>query len=284
MITQLQRILSPGNLTVLLQPIFEILPQGVRLHELEGLVRGPKGTHVESAEVLFEYVRRKGKEIAVDRACVEAILKAARQLPGSPRIGINVTASTLGNDPQFPYFLRAAAESHHVSLDRVTIEIVEHAPFWDGGTFLGALDKLRDFGVRIALDDIGVGQSNYRMILDCHPNCFKVDRYIVQGCSRDSQRRAVLSSIVRLARGFSAHVVAEGVEELADFEAAAAAGVDLIQGFLFAYPMTAELLIESGLLDSSRTPLKIPVDGDSGLMPNHTIVPQQFGHSESVAF
>jgi EAL domain-containing protein (putative c-di-GMP-specific phosphodiesterase class I) len=257
------------------------MAHGVRLHELEGLVRGPSGTHVESAEVLFEYVRRKGKEIAVDRACVEAILKSAWQLPGSPRIGINVTASTLGNDPQFPSFLRVAADFHQVSLDRITIEIVEHTPFWDGGTFLGALDKLRDYGVRIALDDIGVGQSNYRMILDCHPHCFKVDKYIVQGCSTDPQRRAVLSSIVRLARGFSAHVVAEGVEEIADFEAATAAGVDLIQGYLFAYPMTPELLRESGLLNAS-TPLKIPVDGYTGVMPNHTVVQKPSGIAEPV--
>jgi predicted signal transduction protein with EAL and GGDEF domain len=91
----------------------------------------------------------------------------------------------------------------------------------------------------------------------------------------------VLSSIVRLARGFSAHVVAEGVEEIADFEAATAAGVDLIQGYLFAYPMTPELLRESGLLNSS-TPLKIPVDGYTGVMPNHTVVQKPSAIAEPV--
>jgi EAL domain-containing protein (putative c-di-GMP-specific phosphodiesterase class I) len=209
--------------------------------------------------VLFEYVRRKGKESKLDRACVTAILESAKALPINLRIGINVTASTLGNDPEFPLFVRAEAKRMQISTSRITIEIVEHAPFWDGGTFLRALDSLRNLGIRIALDDIGMGQSNYRMILDCHPDYFKVDRYVVQGCGTDAQRRAVLSSALRLAQSFSAHVIAEGVEEVSDFQAVSNVGVDYVQGYLLARPLTVEALLESGVLTNGLTQ-RIPVD------------------------
>jgi EAL domain-containing protein (putative c-di-GMP-specific phosphodiesterase class I) len=93
--------------------------------------------------------------------------------------------------------------------------------------------------VRIALDDIGLGQSNYRMILETRPHYFKLDRFLVEGCSRDSDRRAVLESIVRLAAAFDSRVVAEGPGSLEDIETVRQIGVDLIQGFLLSRPLEA---------------------------------------------
>jgi EAL domain-containing protein (putative c-di-GMP-specific phosphodiesterase class I) len=61
--TLLHDILSPGGLTILFQPIFEIAGGETVLFALEALARGPKDSNVEPANVLFEYVRRKGKEI-----------------------------------------------------------------------------------------------------------------------------------------------------------------------------------------------------------------------------
>jgi EAL domain-containing protein (putative c-di-GMP-specific phosphodiesterase class I) len=104
-----------------------------------------------------------------------------------------------------------------------------------------------------------MGQSNYRMILDCHPDYFKVDRYVVQGCGTDAQRRAVLSSALRLAQSFSAHVIAEGVEEVCDFQAASNVGVDYVQGYLLARPLTVEALLESGVLTNGLTQ-RVPVE------------------------
>jgi EAL domain-containing protein (putative c-di-GMP-specific phosphodiesterase class I) len=271
-ITQLERLLLPGSLKVVFQPVFQVLQHGVKVIELEGLIRGPRGTHVESPDVLFEYVRRKGKESKLDRACTTAILEATGQLNTNLRIGINVTAATLGNDLEFPSFVRSEAERYRIATSRITIELVEHAPFWDGGIFLQALEALRNMGIRIALDDIGMGQSNYRMILDCHPDYFKVDKYVVQGSGADVQRRAILASALRLAHSFSAHVVAKGVEDVSDFQAIVAIGIDYMQGYLLAQPMTVEALLQSGLLNMS-VPQRFPVDGSpSELRTNQSIL------------
>src|ERR1051325_4047429 len=65
-------ILEPDALTVLFQPILEYRAGQWHLHALECLVRGPKGTNLEPANVLFEYARRKHAEGLVDRACVRS--------------------------------------------------------------------------------------------------------------------------------------------------------------------------------------------------------------------
>jgi EAL domain-containing protein (putative c-di-GMP-specific phosphodiesterase class I) len=248
----LDAILEPGGLTVHFQPILELRDGGRRVYGLECLIRGPKGTNLESADVLFDYVRRKREESLVDRACVKAAFENARELPGRPQLSINVHASTLGRDHEFLVFLGDVADVNAISLREVTVEIVEHAPPWDGRSFLGALEGLRRIGVRIGLDDVGLGQSNYRMILDCRPDYFKVDRYFALGCAKDPYRQAVMQSIHELARRFGGRVVAEGVENTEDLAAIQDIGIDLVQGYLFARAAPLQDLLASGLLAPER--------------------------------
>lgn len=238
----LDSILDPGGLTVLFQPIVELDGPAPRLHAMEALVRGPHGTNLESADVLFEYVRRKHEEVVVDRACVEAIFSAADRLPEAVGLSLNVHASTLSRDLEFLPFLGAAAASHGIEFTRLIVEIVEHAPPWDGPPFLAALDGLRQIGVRIALDDVGLGQSNYRMILDSKPDYFKIDRYFVKGAHADFYRQAVLDSVYRLAHEFGARVVAEGVEDAIDLATLRSLGIGLVQGNFFSQPRPLALL------------------------------------------
>ena len=254
----LDQILEPGGLTVHFQPILELRDETRRLYGLECLIRGPKGTNLESADVLFDYVRRKREESLVDRACVKAAFESARHVPGQPQLSINVHASTLGRDHEFLVFLGDVADVNAISLNDVTVEIVEHAPPWDGRSFLGALEGLRRIGVRIGLDDVGLGQSNYRMILDCRPDYFKVDRYFALGCAKDPYRQAVLESIHELARRFGGRVVAEGVEQQEDLAAIQAIGIDLVQGFLFSPAAPLPALIEAGLIQPARKDAEAP--------------------------
>ncbi len=232
----MDRILEPGALSVRFQPVYEVHARVILAHYVECLIRGPLGTSAESPEILFEYARKKNREAEVDRRCVSVILEAAPTLPAHVRIGINVHASTLALDQGFVEFLLAEARRSSVETDRLVVEIVEHAPPWDVCAFRAALEALRDLGAAIALDDVGLGHSNFMMILECRPNYFKIDRYFVQGARTDIYRQAVLSSVAQLALPFDAQVVAEGVETEADLEAVRQAGINLVQGYLFGQP------------------------------------------------
>ncbi|MEW6206801.1 MAG: EAL domain-containing protein [Acidobacteriota bacterium] len=240
------------SLSVLFQPIFEIRDGSWRLHALESLARGPRQTPMESADVLFEYARREQQEVRIDRACIRVAFRTAAELPGPPPLSINVHASTLELDADFPLFLESAARRFSIPLARLTVEIVEHVPFWDGARFLEAIERVRRMGARIAMDDFGMGHSNYRMILSCRPDYFKIDRSLVKGACADFYQRAVLESVSQLAQRVGARVVAEGVEDCEDLNTILALGINLVQGYLFARPLSVSELIESDLLDDYR--------------------------------
>lgn len=241
----LEEILGPSGLTVLVQPIVRVSAHERRLLGVECLSRGPKGTLFERPDVLFDYVRRKKAELAVDRKVVELALQVCSRIPDPIRVSINVHASSLGRDQEFSSYLQQHAARVGFKMSRLTIEIVEHAPMWNKPQFLQTVGQLQRLGVMIALDDVGAGQSNYHMILDAAPNCFKVDAFIVKDIHSDPRRRAIVASIVKLASELGGHVVCEGIENERDLGALVEVGVTFMQGYLFSPPVTVEQLLSS---------------------------------------
>jgi EAL domain-containing protein (putative c-di-GMP-specific phosphodiesterase class I) len=242
----LETILEPGTLGVEFEPLLELRDAGRRVHGVECLVRGPRGTNLEPTGVLLEYARRKHEEPRVDRACALAALEAARHVPDALRVFLNVHASTLERDPEFVPFLADEADARSIRLGRLALELNEHGGPWIGPGFREALDTLRHIGVSLALDDVGRGHAGYRLIADSRPAYLKVDGSFVRGCRSDYYRLAVLESLQSLAQRVGSRVVATGMEDEADLVALRGLGVDLFQGRLVAPPILADQLEASG--------------------------------------
>jgi len=248
----LERILDPQELSVRFQPIFRVNGNDRSVDSLEALIRGPQGTNFESAEIMLDYARRKRAEAEIDRSCIKAICKVAMNLPTAFRINVNVHASTLGQDPGFVDFFHTQLKKYSLGPWRFVVEIIEHAPACNIPALLYNLNCFRDAGIRIALDDVGLGHSNYRMILDCNPDYFKIDAYFVRGVSADTKRRAVIESIVALSRSMGAQVVAEGPETKEELRVLQETGVELVQSNLLCEAMPLFGLQATGLLDISN--------------------------------
>ncbi len=105
----MERVLEPGAITAMFQPIVSILEEEPRIVAVEGLARGPKGSTLESPDILFEFARRKNEESIVDRAAISSILREARKLPSDLLLHLNVHASTLGRDGRFAEFVKKSA-------------------------------------------------------------------------------------------------------------------------------------------------------------------------------
>lgn len=237
----LDDLLAPGGLRTVFQPIYRVTPErSFELLALECLTRGPRGSTVERPDILFEYARRKREEESVDRAAVRTALETVQELPKTLRFSVNVHASTLGREEGFVSDLIETAGELEFDLERLIVEVVEHTPYLDRGIYLQSLERLRKLGVGIALDDLGLGQSNFRMILDTAPDLLKLDRYLVRGCGEEPGRRAVLESISLLGQRIGAGIVAEGVEEPSELRTVLSLGIDGIQGFLLSGPVAAD--------------------------------------------
>ena len=247
----LSRLRESGAIRVEFQPIFKVVPDRVELYAVEALARGPRDTNRERPEVLFEYARRTGVESEIDLVCITEAFDAYNVLPGQPLLSINVHGATLAGVDHFSDRILSSAKAHGIAPDRLMFEVLEYRAPWAIETFLSTLEQLREAGVRIAVDDFGLGASNYQMIVDCHPDHLKIDRHVVLGCSDDRWRRAVLESIATLGRACGATPIAEGVETRADLETLLDVGIDTVQGWLFAHSTPPQELADSPLFNRS---------------------------------
>jgi len=254
--TLFDQLVQPGVITVEFQPILDVRNGHTSLYAFEALARGPVGTSLARPDVLFEYARRKGEESRLDLVVIREVFTAARTLLCEPCISINIHGSTLGNIENFAEKFVTSAEAHGIDPKRLMLEIVEHRAPWTLDTFRNTIDQLRNAGVRIAVDDLGIGASNFRMIVDCRPDHLKVDRYIVDGCSNDRFRAAVLESIVTLATACGAAPIAEGIETADDLAQVTQLGIHLLQGWYYATSMPAHLAADWAFRQPERIAMK----------------------------
>jgi EAL domain-containing protein (putative c-di-GMP-specific phosphodiesterase class I)/CheY-like chemotaxis protein len=234
----LRQLLRKGGIVPLVQPIFELDGNARKLAGVECLSRGPRGTPFHRADAIFSYARHKKVEHIVDQHCISVALEAASALPEPIRLSLNVHASTLGRCSDFCGWLCSTAAKNSIDTQRLTIEIVEHVPVWDKSEFFQTLAALREAGMRIAMDDVGLGHSNFQMMVDVKPDYFKLDRYFVHGCHRDKSHKAVVASVAKLAEELGSSVVAEGIEDPADLKILQDLGITLVQGFMFCRPIS----------------------------------------------
>ncbi|MFM8857751.1 MAG: EAL domain-containing protein, partial [Actinomycetota bacterium] len=109
----------------------------------------------------------------------------------------------------------------------------------DDGRAARALRSLRRRGVRLCLDDFGAGTSSLTSLTSCPVDFVKLDGTLVHGLGEGSHDESIVRSVIQLAHGFDASVIAESVSTPLQVERLIALGCDLVQGFHIAKPLPA---------------------------------------------
>ncbi len=131
------------------------------------------------------------------------------------------------------------------------IEVTESTFIGDSEAARDMLLGLRRLGIRVALDDFGTGFSSLAYLQKLPIDVLKVDRCFVAGLAAGGASGRIVDTVVRLAHGLGARVVAEGVETQAQLEALRKLGCDSVQGFLLGRPQPADDI--TALLQRTQT-------------------------------
>lgn len=109
---------------------------------------------------------------------------------------------------------------------------------------LNTFARLHEIGVRLAIDDFGIGYSSFASLKHLNVDCLKIDKYFVADMFTDETSRHLIASMIDLGHVLGHEIVAEGVETTEQLYTLKELGCNTIQGFLFAKPMTPEQLTE----------------------------------------
>jgi len=121
--------------------------------------------------------------------------------------------------------------------DQLIFEVTEGHLVEDVDKILARMHELAALGIRFSIDDFGTGYSSLAYLNRMPLYELKIDRSFVQGLPDDMHARGIVETVLSIARNFSLHVVAEGVETQAQADYLHKSGCPSLQGYLYARPV-----------------------------------------------
>jgi PAS domain S-box-containing protein len=223
---RLNDIVATGRIPVALQPIVDLATGG--LYGVEALARFADN---RAPDLWFGEAHAVGRGVELELIALRCALECLPALPEPVRLSVNASPA-LALDGRFRELLERQP------VDRITVEITEHAAVALYDELRAALLPLRSRGLAVAVDDAGAGYASFTHVLQLRPDVIKLDRSWLHDIPNDAARRTLVTAIVLLALDLGAAVTAEGVEQLDQLAAITQLGVDHAQGYYFARPST----------------------------------------------
>jgi diguanylate cyclase (GGDEF)-like protein len=236
---ELHELVREGRISTLFQPIVDPRSRGVC--GFEALTRGPSDSWLHSPQNLFEAARRAGLKLELDFLCMQSAFKRFVASRVAGKLFVNVSPDTIYEEPDFAQRFLDAARSVGLAADRCVMELTEESLLDDYARLRSTLQRLRDAGCAIAIDDLGAGSSGLRTWSELKPDYVKIDRYFVSGIDADPTKLEFVRSMLDMGRAMGCRVIAEGVETERECRELVDLGLDRLQGNLFGRPSTAPM-------------------------------------------
>jgi EAL domain-containing protein (putative c-di-GMP-specific phosphodiesterase class I) len=230
---RIRHALEGGILSMAFQPILNI--EDHVLAGLEALARFDT-TPPRPPDVWFEEAGRVDLQEPLELMAAALSLAHLDLLPQGAFLSINVSPATILS----PVF-RDALGDH--AMERVVLEVTEHAPVADYQILQQALHWFRAKGGRLAVDDAGAGFASLRHILSLEPDFIKIDISLTRDIHKDDARRALARALISFAKEIGATIIAEGIETDLERDALRTSGVRYGQGYLLGRPAPLNTMI-----------------------------------------
>lgn len=229
------------DLTVCFQPIVELSSRTIK--SVEALARW---RHPELGALIPEQFLAIARECGLGDAIESRVRSLALEQMSPSLAAGDVESLSINIQPVdlatrgFAAALLEQFSKFNVSTTQIWIEVTETERLTSRNTVRENLEVLSEAGVRIALDDYGVGYSNVQRLAELPIQRVKIDKSIVGNVEQDAKYAGVFRSSVQLARALGADVVAEGVETIGQLDESKRQGCNFVQGYLFFKPMPAD--------------------------------------------
>ncbi|MCM2314686.1 MAG: EAL domain-containing protein [Thermoanaerobaculia bacterium] len=251
----LRRAITGREFVVFYQPVMSL--RTGRVSGMEALVRwqhphlgllGP-ATFIPIAEGsgLMDEIG----EIVLRAAAIQA---RAWQLAGFTGLGlaVNLSARQL-HDPTLDDRVARILEETGLSSGSLTLEITESSAMQNPDTSVRILEALKSRGVRIAVDDFGIGHSSLNYLKRFPVDVLKIDQSFVHDISEDADTAAIVNGIIALGHKLRLSLVAEGVETVEQRDFLRDHDCDDVQGFFYSVPLPADAFEEYLRVSNERS-------------------------------
>ena len=238
---ELHRAVERSEFLVRYQPILGVAQQ--QITAVEALVRWQHPTRGELLPVSFlEVAEETGLIIGMGEQVIQSACAQARAWLNegweSTSISVNLSARQFEH-PKMLELIDHAVLRHRVPPSVLQIEITEGTALRDLPRSIEVFGELRKRGVRVSIDDFGIGYSSLGYLKELPVNALKIDRTFLTGIPQ-GRNAAIVAAVIAMGHALGLEVIAEGVELPEQMEFLREHACDVCQGYLFSKPTTAE--------------------------------------------
>lgn len=237
-----EAVLTENNFTLQYQPQFYTGNQ--KLRGVEALIRWKDSDNrMISPNVFIPIAEKNGTIIPIGNWVLEESIRQYsewRNLYSEPLImSINISALQFMRE-DFEEKLISLIRKYNVEPQYIEVEVTESVLIEDIGVVTRKLKHLREFGIRVSIDDFGTGFSSLAYLKELPIDTLKIDKQFIDTILTDSPTRIITESIIRMVKTLGYEAIAEGVEEKQQYEYLHTIGCDAIQGYYLGKPQSVK--------------------------------------------
>ncbi|MBT2719573.1 bifunctional diguanylate cyclase/phosphodiesterase [Bacillus sp. ISL-46] len=239
----LHRAIEQNELYLEYQPVFDVYAK--KAIGLEALLRWKHPVLGSIPPVEFIQIAEESDLIiklsnwVLSSVCHQRRIWLDKDLPDF-YISINVPARQI-HQADYIDSIKRTLHQYNLLPELLKIEITERTAMTDVQKTLKTMRELQEYGVDIILDDFGIGYSSISYLVQYPFNTIKIDKSFIQGLDNKNQK-SVCRALVAMGRNLGMNVVAEGVEEMEQYQFLCSIGCHKIQGYYLSRPTSVDLV------------------------------------------
>lgn len=212
------------------QPIVDA--RSKKIISFEALVRGPNG---QPAKEVFSQVETY-QIFSFDQACRRRAIELASSLKLRHQLNLNLFPHELYQTGMNIRATLQAALKYKFPQENIVFEITENEKLTDNRELVNLIRMYQEFGFQTAIDDFGSGYAGLNLLVEYCPNWIKLNRTLIADIHEDRVRQTIVEGIRLICTKLNIQMMAEGVETVEEYDWLRKSGVDIFQGYYFAYP------------------------------------------------
>ncbi|KFZ39056.1 diguanylate phosphodiesterase [Shewanella mangrovi] len=218
------------DISMAFQPI--INAKALTVFGYEALVRGING---EGAGQVLAQVQQHNL-YRFDQTCRVKAIEWASKLGLDSMLSINFMPNAVYQAERCIHTTLKAAEQYQFPAKQIMFEFTEGERIDDSDHVKEIINCYNKLGFRTAIDDFGAGYSGLNLLAEFQTDIIKLDMALIKNINQDSARQSIVRHCILMFQELGILALAEGIETAAEAKWLQAAGVDLMQGYLFAKP------------------------------------------------
>lgn len=212
------------------QPIINC--QSNNVFGYEALVRGLNG---ESAYSIISKVNESNR-YAFDQLCRIKAIELAAKLGITSMLSINFLPNAIYKPERCIRTTLEAAKKYNFPIQNIMFEFTEVEKVEDTAHIKRVVDYYQSLGFKTATDDFGAGYSGLNLLADFQTDIIKLDMELIRDINSDKKRQLIVTHCLNMFKDLNITALAEGIETVEEYVWLKHAGVELMQGYLFAKP------------------------------------------------